>query len=732
MERDGAGALRPEAVPPSTSGSEPLSRESGSVTGAEPRAGESPARRSFLGRSRFLAPALLVGAVFLSAWFSHRRGELHRPREQDELTVNALALASNLSAEHRFLGFFYRFVDGDGEVRYAPHNRFPPGMLFLIRAAIAPFPDDPTAQIHAARALMFVFFAGIALLSYLSLSRLTGRRWIAFTATLLALSSYYWHLVDLVGTEVAPDLFVVLVVFHGMVLFVQEGRFRQLLVKTAAAPLFGWHVFALLTPFLVFGWALAWKRAGRPPGTEGESAGRGRSSGGEWRRRAFAVLRSRHSRLGAAAFVVGLVVLGWNFGTEYAAFEGEVAFRDLSSVSSLVRRTGQDEAVRERYAETVDWSPYLLGQLHRVGRMAAPFAIPADFGPRPDRDSELVETRGILLAPVVLGAALVGLRLLRHRALFATLALFGFCWSLPLRYTVAFHEHETLYYLGLTLVFYTVLLTALSRLLGARFVGAAPAFAFLVFAVSHYRIADYGYDPEEAAYWRRVEADFSVIRPLTEGAKVFYPEWRWRHNELPLGGFQIVPYFLSGRVLVIRDDRRTDGDFALRLRRRPGPALLTPDNREVFLYHRDAIEGDLFRGLEEAVPRIRARFEVHLRNRWLLYVREPCAEEDREARFFARFVPGDSADSPAGPGARGSEELVFDFSEHAFSSGERCVAGVRLPAYDLARIETGEFARPGGAGASDLRELGPELGREDGAPVLWRGEIVLSDAAGGR
>ena len=722
MERDGAGAPGPGVVPSGTSESESRPRESGS-------AGESPARRSFLGRSRFLAPALLVGAVFLSAWFSHRRGELHRPREQDELTVNALALASNLSAEHRFLGFFYRFVDGDGEVRYAPHNRFPPGMLFLVRAAIAPFPNDPTAQIYAARVLMFAFFAGIALLSYRSLSRLTGRRWIAFTATLLALSSYYFHLIDLVGTDVAPDLFVVLVVFHGMVLFVQEGRFRQLLVKTAAAPLFGWHVFALLAPFLVFGWALAWKRAGRPPGAEGESAaGAGRSSGGEWRRRAFAVLRSRHTRLGAAAFVVGLGVLGWNFGTEYAAFEGEVPFRDLSSVSSLVRRTGQDEAVRERYAETVDWSPYLLGQLHRVGRMAVPFAIPADFGPRPDRDGELVETRALLLAPVVLGAALVGLRFLRYRALFATLALFGFFWAIPLRYTVAFHDFETLYYLGLTLVFYTVLLTVLSRLPGARFVGAAPAFAFLVFAVSHYRIADYGYDPEEAAYWRRVEADFSVIRPLTEGATVFYPEWRWRHNELPLGGFQIVPYFLSGRVLVIRDDRRTEGDFALRLRRRPGPALLTPDNREVFLYHRDAIEGDLFRGLEEAVPRIRARFEVHLRNRWLLYVREPCAEEDREARFFVRFVRGDSADPPAGPGARGAEELVFDFSGQAFSSGERCVAGVRLPEYDLARIETGEFARPGAGSAPDLREDG----REDGTPVLWRGEIVLSDAVGGR
>ena len=49
------------------------------------------------------------------------------------------------------------------------------------------------------------------------------------------------------------DLFGVMLTFHGMVVFVQEGRFRQLLVKTCVALLIGWHVYAFLLPFIALG-----------------------------------------------------------------------------------------------------------------------------------------------------------------------------------------------------------------------------------------------------------------------------------------------------------------------------------------------------------------------------------------------------------------------------------------------------------------------------------------------
>ena len=54
----------------------------------------------------------------------------------------------------------------------------------------------------------------------------------------------------MVSFEVA-SLFGVMLVFHGMVLFEQEGRFRQLLVKTAVALLLGWHAVGLVAAFVL-------------------------------------------------------------------------------------------------------------------------------------------------------------------------------------------------------------------------------------------------------------------------------------------------------------------------------------------------------------------------------------------------------------------------------------------------------------------------------------------------
>ncbi len=53
-----------------------------------------------------------------------------------------------------------------------------------------PFAVDLSGQIYAARLVMLGGFAGGAVLAYLS--RLTGQRWIALTATLLPFSSFYF------------------------------------------------------------------------------------------------------------------------------------------------------------------------------------------------------------------------------------------------------------------------------------------------------------------------------------------------------------------------------------------------------------------------------------------------------------------------------------------------------------------------------------------------------------
>ena len=207
---------------------------------------------------------LLLSALSTVFLFGNDREYSYRPAHHNDITANHLAVAANLSPAHNFLGFYRQTLDADGAPTYVVYNRFPIGSSLLIKLAILPFGDDPSAQLYAARLLMLLCFTATAVLAYLSLTRLTAHRWIALTATLLAFSSAYClYYNNMVATEAWPDLFGLFLVFHGMVLFVQEGRFRQLLGKTCLALLLGWHVYGLLLPFVVLGLAGALVKAVR-------------------------------------------------------------------------------------------------------------------------------------------------------------------------------------------------------------------------------------------------------------------------------------------------------------------------------------------------------------------------------------------------------------------------------------------------------------------------------------
>lgn len=89
----------------------------------------------------------------------------------------------------------------------------------------------------------------------------------------------------MVTPEGMPDLFGVMLTFHGIALFAYEGRFRQLLVKACIALLLGWHVYALLLTFIVLGLGSELIKLSVPP----------RASVGSYLR----LLRSRYVMLGA-------------------------------------------------------------------------------------------------------------------------------------------------------------------------------------------------------------------------------------------------------------------------------------------------------------------------------------------------------------------------------------------------------------------------------------------------
>ncbi len=633
---------------------------------------EASVRRSVAGKHPVLLACLpLLLALSTSFIFSlNLRSHLERSDTHSILTYQKMAIAANLSLDHGFLMFYRQTLDADGGLSYEPYNRFPLGGYALIALAIMPFGDDLAAQLYAARTLMLVCFAATALLAYLSLCRLTRQPWIAATATLLAFSSYYCLFYsDVVNNEGGIDLLGVMLTFHGMVIFVQEGRFRQLMVKTCVALLIGWHVYALLLPFIALGLARECRRVRSVP----------------FKRQCARLLGSRYVLLGIVALLVGLAVLTFNFANEYAAMKGEKSLTELPSFQSMMYRTGMDTSTRASHSR-LDWDGFLLRQFSRIGGMSTPYFILPYLGAvRPPLYAYVPLSVGVGLGVFVF--CLFGVCFTRPRILWATLVLFGSCWALPMRYQVR-QDQESVFYIGLPLVFFSLVLLCLSRRFKAPplMVGFA-GIALIAFVLSCFQMSHLGHDANATRRQKGELSDATAIRRLTaDNDLIFMRPNIFNHHRHRAA----IKYYLNRRIIHL-DSLVAEG-FAMLYDRLDTDALLTPKNERIFLYDaKKLLEAHRAKYQRVASGELvtRSTFDVYRDERALHYVKTPCSDADIKTGFFLHIFPTDAKELPVHRRLFGYDANVFYFSRHGLRFDDKCLASIALPHYDIARIETG-------------------------------------------
>ena len=655
-------------------------------------------RRLLPGREA-LPLALLLLALSSVFVFGGDRSQFYRridPRDAsappDYATAQTLTLAANLSAEHRFLGFFRRYQDEAGDPAYSVYNRFPIGHHGVVRLAILPFGDDFPRQILAARLLMLAFFAAAAVLAYLALSRLLGDRRIAAAAALLPFSSYYFlYHSDMVSTEIA-SLFGVMLVFHGMVVHAQEGRFLQLLPRTAVALLFGWHAAALVAPFVLLGL--------------GEELLRARRSGDV----AAAAVRSpsarRYAAYGAFSALCCVLLLAFNFGSEYLAFGGEVPLHELPSFRSMLERGGLDAA--QVHIGELGWAAFFLRSLcGGIGGLLIPYAVvdrldidlwqrSAKFWPAPAVAPWLTA-----LGAATAAACAAGLRRLPSRRLFATLLLAGPCWAIPFRGSFALHEFEAIFLLGFPLTLCALALPGLRRLLGrrraARTLSALALAAGGVFALSAWDMARIDHDAEAAQRQREVASDYREISRIAAGRSVVAP---W----IPPGAAFSQHFYLAGsfeqfaHIRSEADWRRASGRYDFVILSADLGGSLTPRNRRFHLYTPGALSA-VRASYAAREPSLRAAYALHLEGRTLTAVRDPCREGGGPP-FFLEAAP---------PGARSGERRDLAFGEHGAVFGGACLARFELPDGPLAGLRIGQ--------------------RQGDLPPVWEASLPVEDAS---
>ena len=653
----------------------------------------------------WLPLALLLLAMSTMYLFGNGWGRFDRPElGHNWNSVKNMAIAENLSPSHNFLMFLSRRVGLDGAPVYEPYNRFPVGGFALIKLVILPFGDDLSAKLYAARMLMLLMFVGAAALAYLSLRRITSHRWIALAATLWAFSGYYvLYYSDVVSNEMTMDLFGIMLVFHGMTVFIQDGRFGQLLGKTGLALLVGWHVYALLLPFIIFGMSKESLRALRGNTTGNDIATRIRSL-------SAALIRSRYLRLGAVALIFGLALLSFNFANEYAALEGETPLRELPSVQSMLKRTSLDTAHIPSRQET-SWGAFLAGQFERIGRMVLPTALTIQLDglryPHSFEETSRLSYKVVGIAAA--GACLLGLILWRrHRILLTTLALFGLCWGIGMRGNTAFNFHEAMFYIGIPLVLFTLILLSLQR--RWRWLPAVAAVAALsVFALSNYQGSRaslaFQYDAE-------IMADFQKIQGIIQGKKAYVQLYEIYHsaNAQDLKVYHHINsvsiYYLAGSVIQESNTPMSDCgpqcgryyDFVISGDHDLFPDhLLTPSNRHIFLFDAKGIAAQ-YRAWYEAVvsggygePVARDEYDLFMDDDRLIYYKSGCSQADTADRFFLHVIPEDESALPRHSRVHGFESRDFDWGGLGEMYDGNCLAIARLPDYSIARIRAGQY-----------------------------------------
>ena len=635
---------------------------------------------------------LLVIALSSVFIFGNDRG--HFNRDYDWTSSSTMALAANLSPEHNFLMFHNQTLDYEGNPNYIPYNRFPIGSYILTRLAILPFQNDLSAQIYAARILTLILFSATVVLAYLALARITNNRWAALAATMLAFASYnmLYH-TDMIGEGVV-SLFGVMLVFHGMTIFVQEGRFRQLLVKTCVALFLGWHVYALLFVFIVLGILNELIRNRSNIFSMPTRLNRLKAA-------SAILIKSKYLMLGIVALLFGMSLLTFNLTNEYLAFNREVPLTELPSFKSIIVRTGIDPAIVEGAQDILNWPTFLQWQLYRIGAMSIPYYWPGyDNALNADPRSRF-GLHGVIIGVIALLAAFATLRFTRQKFLIAALVLSGVLWAVVMRSTTGFHFYETIFFIGIPLAAFSI---CFSKFPSKRLIAGTAVFALIIFAISAYQMSLIGHDEETAKFQAETLQDYQAISKIANDKVIYLDAFGGEKGfNFTNYDFPFAPHFyLAGNIILFKqhEEARKFADLIVTRENETQLGLLTPQNRRLFLYDRQLYDHQyqaIYDMAQATEPVISShQFNIHLNQNTLFYVKEQCEAADLESKFFLHITPVNHNDLPEERQQFTFDNLDFDFNLHGSRFNQRCAAQVQLPEYDITSIHTGQFIYSGG------------------------------------
>ncbi|MEM6282777.1 MAG: hypothetical protein AAF787_11330 [Chloroflexota bacterium] len=344
---------------------------------------------------------------------------------------HGLAISSHATPGNGFVGHALQFRDADGNTEYEYFDRYPFFFSAMLGGLLS-MTDNAAWQVQLARQAMNAVYVATLVVAGLLAYTLTGNRWRALAAVLLAFSG--WWLVfykDMIHYD-QPAL------FGNFLLLLAIARYgpNQRVWPVYAAALIAVSLGRGYSSYMILALWTAWQLIAGI-----RKHGRGMAS-------PLQLVRLTSVRVFTSAIVWGALFLGYNLVIEMV--RRGVPFAETSIVDSALRRLpvfGEKEFGRTVGKDVLPWGEFARVEFVRLVRWTLPWRV--------DGETALVWAFGVVMVAVASGYIWRQRGKQRQTAFFT--ALWGVFWLAFMINLAHGHEYVVMYGIGLPLVFYVAI-----------------------------------------------------------------------------------------------------------------------------------------------------------------------------------------------------------------------------------------------------------------------------------
>lgn len=464
------------------------------------------------------------------------------------LSSHGMALSENILSNDSI--FMYNSVAvKEGAISYDGYNRFPP-LSFLLIKSFANIADTYSMRIYMARQLMHVFFMLSFVFTFLIIKLFLNERIIALTSALLVFSSFYFlHYANMIFVDIPSLCFFCAALYMALAV----GRGKSINVLVLSVLVFLSAATAWQSGAVYFLWFLI---------------------------QICRKILKRNNYLKISCFCfVGFVCVSLSFFIFQLYLEHLAtgsAFSDLPTVKSVMFRLGiAKSAVYESYADRLSYFYFIKHEAFRIVRLMIPF---------------YVEIYWSALSLFLKGLHLVYLLCIFCLFLFfiktkskvvrpdemLLLLLSGLFWTAPMKMHVAFHDFQTIFYIGIPICFYVF---CCSSIAGRRLLFLSLALLLFVSNVFFASLNKAAHQEDTAV----ISEEFDIIKPILPlGAKVYVKDkdvFAKIGEDTGSSPLHALDYYLAGCVYAAEDH----AEYIIALGRNYNDRIQT-DNKNINLF----------------------------------------------------------------------------------------------------------------------------------------------------